>query len=116
MSVPVLIGAEPPPVAAAAPPLGPPGFHSGFQGLRVVPCRVETPEVSMPKSGIVVLPTSTAPASLSRAATGASRGDGEGVVAADPSGDGTLAVVMFSLIVTGTPSSGLSGSPALHRC
>ena len=69
----------------------------------------------MPKSGIVVLPTSTAPASLSRAAAGASRGAGESVVAADPRGEGTPTVVMFSLIVTGTPSSGPSDSPAPHR-
>ena len=102
-------------MAAAAPELEPPGFQSGFQGLRVVPWRVETPEVSIPKSGIVVLATSTAPASLSRAAAGASRGAGARVVAADPSGLGTPAVAMFSLIVTGTPSSGLSGSPARQR-
>ena len=90
-------------------------FHSGFQGLRVVPCLVDTPEVSIPKSGIVVLATSTAPASFSLAAAGASRGAGARTLAFEPSGVGTPAVAMLSLSVTGTPSSGLSGSPARHR-
>ena len=102
-------------MAAAAPALEPPGFHSGFHGLRVVPWRVDTPEVSMPKSGIVVLPTRTAPACFRRAAAGASRTAGVRRQAADPRGVGTPAVVMFSLIVTGTPSSGLSGRPARQR-
>ena len=115
MSVPMLIGAYPATVAAAAPELEPPVFHSGFQGLRVVPCLVDTPEVSIPKSGIVVLATSTAPASFSRAAAGASRGAGARTVACEPSGEATPVVAMFSLSVTGTPSSGLSGSPARHR-
>ena len=43
-----------------------------FQGFRVMPCAVLTPAPNMPKSGIVVLPNSSAPASLSRAAGGES--------------------------------------------
>jgi hypothetical protein len=37
-----------------------------------MPCRLETPEESMPKSGMVVLPRITQPASRTRAAGGAS--------------------------------------------
>jgi hypothetical protein len=40
--------------------------------LRVTPCRLERPDDSMPKSGMVVLPRITQPASRARAAGGAS--------------------------------------------
>ena len=60
----------------------------------------------MPRSGIVVLATITAPASRNRAAGGASAAAGTSKVAAQPSGTGTPRVAMFSLTVTGTPSSG----------
>src|SRR3954452_21332959 len=59
---------------------------------------------------MVVLEKITAPASRSRAAGGASAGDGTSLVVAAPSGTGTPLVAMFSLMVTGTPSSGPGGS------
>jgi hypothetical protein len=43
-----------------------------FQGLRVMPWMLESPEDSMPKSGMVVLPRITQPPSRTRAAGGAS--------------------------------------------
>ncbi len=48
MSVPMWIGPYPAAAAAAAPALDPPGVHAGFHGLRVVGCRLETPDVNMP--------------------------------------------------------------------
>ena len=42
----------------------------GSHGLRVIPCRLETPDESIPQSGITVDPTITAPASVSRSTTG----------------------------------------------
>ena len=47
-----------------------------FQGLRVMPWMLDRPDESMPKSGIVVLPRITQPASRTRAAGGASAGWG----------------------------------------
>jgi hypothetical protein len=36
--------------------LEPAGLRARFHGLRVVPCRIDMPDASMPKSGMVVLP------------------------------------------------------------
>ena len=62
------------PVAAAtaAPPLVPPGVISGFQGLRVMPVSGVSVTPFQPNSGVVVLPSSTAPCSRRRATAGAS--------------------------------------------
>jgi hypothetical protein len=57
----------------------------------------------------------TQPASRSRAVGGASSAAGTSSVAAVPSGMGTPREAMFSLIVTGTPSSADSGCPARQR-
>jgi hypothetical protein len=111
MSVPMWIGPMPAAAAAAAPALDPPGFHAGFHGLRVVAFRLETPDDSIPKSGMVVLAKMMAPASLRRAAAGASDSDTVGGVAAVPMRYVSPTVAMFSLTVTGTPSRGLSGRP-----
>ena len=62
---------------------------------------------------MVVLQTMTAPASFKRAAGGASALAGVRSVARVPSGTGSPWVAMFSLIVTGTPSSAPQG--ALER-
>src|SRR3954453_13647570 len=64
---------------------------------------------------MVVLDKITAPASRKRAAGGASAVAGTSLVVAAPSGTGTPLVAMFSLIVTGTPSSGPDGSPFCQR-
>ncbi len=76
----------------------------------MVGCRLETPEDIIPKSGIVVLAKMTAPSSLSRAAAGASASEIVWGVAAVPIWYGSPAVAMFSLTVTGIPSSKPRGS------
>src|SRR5271169_2919809 len=72
ISVPKCSGAYPAAAAAPAPELDPEVFLSSRQGLRVMPWMLERPEDSMPKSGIVLLPRITHPASRSRAAGGES--------------------------------------------
>jgi len=80
-----------------------------------MPCRLETPDDSIPQSGIVVDPSTTAPDSWTRAVTGASAAAGGAWVPATPEGIGMPLRAMFSLSVTGTPSIGPSGSPRAHR-
>src|ERR1700675_4411313 len=100
---------------APAPELEPAVLRKGCHGLRVMPCRLETPDASMPKSGIVVLPRRTQPASRSRAVGGASDALGVMSPAAVPTGVGKPLTAMLSLMVTGTPSSAESGAPARQR-
>src|SRR6516162_11157520 len=69
----------------------------------------------MPKSGIVVLPNKTQPASRTRAVGGASEALGVMSPAAVPKGAGMPFTAILSLIVIGTPSSGLSGLRRRHR-
>ncbi|KYW83634.1 hypothetical protein ASZ96_03290 [Brucella melitensis] len=69
----------------------------------------------MPRSGMVVLASSTPPASRVRAAGGASAAAGFNGRAAQPSGTGVPFVAIFSLIVSGTPSMGPAGSPFAQR-
>src|SRR6266478_7471169 len=64
---------------------------------------------------MVVLEKITAPASRKRAAGGASAAAGTSFVVAAPRGTGTPLVAMFSLMVTGMPSSGPMGSPLCQR-
>src|SRR5262245_36048635 len=76
MSVPRCSGAYPAAAAAPAPELEPEVLRAVFHGLRVTPWMLDSPEDSMPKSGMVVLPRITQPASRTRAAGGASAGCG----------------------------------------
>ena len=69
----------------------------------------------MPQSGIVVVPTSTAPAAENRSTTGESALGTRGVAPAEPDLNGTPARARFSLTVTGMPSSGPNGIPAAKR-
>mgnify|MGYP006921041939 CR=1 FL=1 len=71
-SVPTESGPMPAATAAAVPPEEPPGVLARFQGLRVMPVSGELVSPLQPNSGVVVLPSSTAPASRSLAVTGAS--------------------------------------------
>src|SRR5712692_8682226 len=65
---------------------------------------------------MVVLPRITQPASRSRAAGGASAAcPGASSLARVPIGDGSPRVQMFSLMVSGTPSSGERAVPARQR-
>src|SRR5439155_19577028 len=80
VSVAVAIGAMPAAIAVPDPPLGPPGDHSGDQGLRVTPNRRLAVKPSQANSGVFVFPTGMAPAARRRpamrpslAAAGASR-------------------------------------------
>ena len=90
-------------------------MRSSRHGLRVMPCSDEVPEDSIPKSGMVVLPTITHPASRTRAATGESTSLGALLPAAVPMGAGSPRVYRFSLSVIGTPSIGETAAPARQR-
>src|SRR5208282_5500649 len=102
------------PVAAAtaAPPLDPPGVILGFHGLRVMPVKGLSVTPFQPNSGVVVLPSSTAPASRRRATAGASSSHGwSGERALEPRKVGQPLVKSRSLMLAGTPSTALSASP-----
>ena len=101
--------------AAAAPPEEPPGVFAGFHGLRVMPVSGLSVTPFQPNSGVVVLPSSTAPCSRSRAVAGASSFHGPfGSTVFEPRSVGQPRVRMMSLIDTGTPSSRPCGCP-LHQ-
>jgi len=65
-SDPVAMATIPPATAAVDPPLDPPGVLSVFHGFRVVPKRRFFVKPVKPCSGVLVLPTTMAPAALSR--------------------------------------------------
>ncbi len=115
-SVPTASGAMPEATAAAAPPEEPPGVLAGFQGLRVMPVSALSVTPFQPNSGVVVLPTMTAPCSRRRAVAGASSFHGPfGSTVFEPRSVGQPLVRMMSLIDTGTPSSRPRGWPAIQR-
>jgi hypothetical protein len=58
--------------ATAAPPLEPPHVSAGFHGLRVTPNTALKVLPPAPNSGVLVLPTTMAPAALSRSTITAS--------------------------------------------
>jgi len=98
------------------PPDDPPGVRARFQGLRLTPVSGELVSPLQPNSGVVVLPSSTAPASRRRAAAGASVSQGwSGSTVRDPRRVGQPRVRIRSLIDTGTPSSGPAGSARRQR-
>ncbi len=80
-----------------------------------MPDRLDTPDESMPQSGMVVEPTMTAPCSSRRSTTGESRSGITPAVPATPACAGMPARTKFSFTVTGTPSSGPRCSPRSHR-
>ena len=59
--------------AAAEPPLEPPGVRSRFHGFRVGPNSSLSVKGMWPNSGVFVLPTTIAPAALSRATSASSK-------------------------------------------
>jgi hypothetical protein len=102
--------------AAEEPPDDPPGVLRLFHGLRVMPVSGESVEPFQPNSGVVVFPMKTAPASRNRATVGASSFQGPvASTVSDPRRVGHPFVRRRSLIATGTPSSGESGSPSSQR-
>src|ERR1044071_5973538 len=115
-SVPTASGPMPEATAAAAPPEDPPGVFAGFQGLRVMPVSGLSVTPFQPNSGVVVLPSNTAPASRSLAVAGASSFHGPfGSTVFEPRRVGHPSVRMMSLIETGTPSSNPFGWPEVQR-
>jgi len=115
-SVPTASGPSPAPTAAAAPPLLPPGLRSRFHGLRVMPVSGLSVTNLCPSSGVVVLPTITAPCSRSLATAGASSAHAwSGFTVREPCSVGIPRVSRTSLIDTGTPSSRPLGCPASQR-
>ncbi len=115
-SVPTASGPIPEATAAAAPPEEPPEVMAGFHGLRVMPVSGLSVVPLMPNSGVFVLPKSTAPASRSRAVTGASTSQGwSGSTVREPRRVGQPLVRMRSLMETGTPSSTWVCAPDRQR-
>ena len=114
-SVPMAIGPSPAATAAPAPPEEPPGVRSRFQGLRVMPFRGESVTPLWPYSELVLWAKTMAPASRSRATAGASASAGALSVSLLPIEAGQPLARTSSLIETGTPSSGDSGSPFFQR-
>src|SRR3954463_565944 len=115
-SVPTASGPMPAATAATAPPEEPPGVFCLFQGLRVMPVSGLSVTPFQPNSGVVVLPSSTAPCSRSRALAGASSFHGPaGSTVFEPRRVGHPLVSMMSLIDTGTPSNKPCGCPAVQR-
>ena len=115
-SVPTASGPIPEATAAAAPPEEPPGVFRGFQGLRVIPVSGLSVTPFQPNSGVVVLPSSTAPASRKRATAGASSSHGPfGSIVFEPRNVGQPRVRIKSLIETGTPSSAPIGASFIQR-
>ncbi len=102
--------------ATAAPPLEPPGVLVSSQGLRVMPVSGELVTPFQPNSGVVVLPSRTAPSSRSLATVGASSSQFcFGSTALEPRSVGQPLVMSRSLTVAGTPSTRPMGWPFIQR-
>src|ERR1700733_13482168 len=71
-SVPCASGAIPVATATADPPEEPAGLNAGFQGLRVTPKTSLKVLAPAPNSGVLVLPSTMAPAAFRRRTTSAS--------------------------------------------
>ena len=112
-SVPRASGACPLATAAAAPPEEPPGVRARFHGFRVTPNSGLSVKGLWPNSGVVVLPTSTAPASRSRRTGTASSAGTWSAKISDPIVVRTPLVNTRSFTENGTPWSGPSGSPRI---
>src|SRR5699024_5873392 len=96
ISLPTCSGPYPAAAAAPAPALDPPVVSERSHGLRVMPCRLDTPEDSIPQSGITVDPRTTAPDSSARSVIGALPAGSTGSTPALPDRIGTPARPMFS--------------------
>ncbi|GGU94131.1 hypothetical protein GCM10010498_61850 [Streptomyces cavourensis] len=101
--------------AAADPPEEPPGVRPWFQGLLVVPYTSLKLCTSCSPSGTLVLPSTTAPAALSRATCTASSAGTWSRCSGIPQVVGSPAMSYDSLTVTGMPSSGRSSPRARAR-
>ena len=90
-------------MAAASPPLEPPGVNSLFQGLKVLPLKGLSVSKRMPISGKLVLPIGIAPASIIRSTIGAFLGGIDSANRGTPWVVGVPLKSIFSLMVKGTP-------------
>ena len=115
-SLPRCNGPMPVAAATAAPALLPPGVRSRFQGLRVMPVSGLSPIAFHPNSGVVVLPSSTAPCSRRRATMGESSSQGwSRRTDLDPRSVGQPRAIITSFTVAGTPSMAPCGAPFIQR-
>src|SRR5881628_428313 len=114
-SVPRPIGASAAATAAPVPPLDPPAVVLKFHGFRVVPKILLVVLTSWANSGVLLLPTTTAPAFRNRSTETASSSGTRCSWIVDPNVVRSPAVWMTSLTTNGTPSSGRGRSPALKR-
>src|SRR5688572_13789244 len=111
VSEPRAIDAMPAATATADPPLDPPGMRSGAHGFRVGRNAEFSVDEPIANSSQLVFPTTTAPASSSRATTVASNGGTNDSRIRDEAVVLTPRVQRLSLRATGTPASGRP----LHR-
>jgi hypothetical protein len=111
MSVPCATAPMPAATAAAAPPEEPPGVTDGSRGLRVWPCSPLRVNQRSEKAGVLVRPSTTAPARRRLDTTGLScsatrpRWMRSPLVVAQPFWS------VLVLMVTGTPAIGPGSSP-----
>ena len=112
-SEPMAAVTRPAATAAALPPDDPPGVCRRDQGLRVCPKPGPLVNGHCPSSQVLVLPTMTAPAALSRRTTSASWVAGR-TCPSVPKAVGNPATSTSSLTAIGMPSSG-AVSPAARR-
>ena len=115
MSVPMPSGEPPAATIAPSPPLLPPGARSRFHGLFVRPYTGLLLSTASSICATFVLPSTIAPAARSRATYGSSASAACCARDGSPNVDGSPAKSKHSLIVTGTPCSAPSGSPAARR-
>src|SRR5262249_43821231 len=99
-------GAMPAATAMPAPLDDPPGVRPGSHGLRETPRASLSVKGTAANSEVVVLPSSTNPASTNRCTTGSDTAAGAWLAPADPWGVGYLATSRRSLTGSGTPRSG----------
>ena len=91
-------------------------MSAGFHGFVVTPVSGESVTPFQASSGVVFLPSRTAPAARTRATGGPSTSNGpSALVVVEPRRVGQPIVSSMSLIDVGTPSSGPRGSPACQR-
>src|SRR5574343_1057525 len=98
-------------VAAAAPPLDPPGVTPGLKGLSVRPWKLLSVNQRKENAGALLRPTMMAPASSMDCTSGEWRVAMLALSAATPSVVGSPFTSMLILMVTGTPCSAPSVSP-----
>ena len=112
MSVPSASATQPVVAATAAPPEEPPGVRSRAQGLRVCPKSGERQNEECANSGVVVLPTTIAPAALRRRTITGSASGTQSAKQADPRVVRWPLMGVKSFKATGTPWRGARGLAA----